>query len=154
LRLEGCQIVGVCNRSPLKAKQFCERFSIGRYFTDVAELLDTRRPDIVHITTSPASHFDLAKFCLEHSCHVYVEKPFTLNAEQAQGLIAAADRRGVKLTVGHNNQFSPVARRMRALVQSGYLGGPPVHIESNYSYDLRDPVYARTFLDDKTHWVR
>ena len=153
-RIEGCEIVGVCNRSPLKAKQLYERFPVKRYFTDVTELVDKARPDIVHITTSAESHFDVARFCLEQGCHVYVEKPFTLYAEQAQRLIDVANGKGVKLTVGHNDQFSHAARRMRALVQSGYLGGPPVHMESYYSYDLGDPRYARALLGDKNHWVR
>ena len=43
---------------------------------------------------------------------------------------------------------------MRALVESGYLGGPPVHMESYYGYDLGDPSYARALLGDKQHWVR
>lgn len=154
LKLRGCEIVGVCNRSALKAKQFYERFPVKRYFTDLTELVDMVRPDIVHITTSAESHFDVARFCLEQGCHAYIEKPFTLNAEQAQRLIEMANRRGVKLTVGHNNQFSQVARRMRRLVQSNYLGGLPVHIESYYSYNLDDPTYARAFLGDKNHWVR
>ena len=153
-RIEGCEIVGVCNRSPLKAKQLYERFPVKRYFTNVTELVDKARPDIVHITTSAESHFDVARFCLEQGCHVYVEKPFTLYAKQAQRLIDVANGKGVKLTVGHNDQFSHVARRMRALVQSGYLGGPPVHMESYYSYDLGDPRYARALLGDKNHWVR
>ena len=153
-RIEGCEIVGVCDREPLMAKQLYERISAKAYFTDLTELLDKARPDVVHITTPAESHFDIARFCLEQDCHVYVEKPFTLYAEQAQRLVELAERKGVKLTVGHNDQFSHVARRMRALVQSGYLGGPPVHMESYYSYDLGDPSYARALLGDKHHWVR
>ena len=53
-----------------------------------------------------------------------------------EALIALADEKGLKLTAGHDDQFSHVARRMRALVQSGYLGGAPVHMESYYCYDL------------------
>ena len=154
LRLKGCEIVGVCDRSLSKAKHFHERFAVKRYVTNLTELVDHDRPDVVHVTTSAESHFDVARFCLEHGCHVYVEKPFTLNAGDAERLVGVATSRGVKLTVGHNNQFSPAARRMRALVQSGYLGGPPVHLESYYSYDLGDPTYARAFLADKNHWVR
>jgi predicted dehydrogenase len=108
----------------------------------------------VHITTPAESHFDIARFCLEQGCHVYVEKPFTLYADQAELLINLAERKRLKLTVGHNDQFTHVARRMRALVQTGYLGGTPVHIESYYSYDLGDPSYARALLGDKNHWVR
>src|SRR5262249_46705792 len=84
----------------------------------------------------------------------YVEKPFTLYAAEAQKLLELAEQKSLKLTVGHNDQFSHVARRMRALVKSGYLGGNPVHMESYYSYDLSDPSYARALLGDKNHWVR
>jgi predicted dehydrogenase len=153
-RIKGCEIVGVCDREPLMAQQLAERFPVKRCFTDVAELLDTARPDVVHITTPAESHFDLARFCLEQGCNVYVEKPFTLYLQEAEQLVKLAERKRVKLTVGHNDQFSHVARRMRALVQSGYLGGPPVHMESYYSYDLGDPSYARALLGDKNHWVR
>jgi predicted dehydrogenase len=153
-RVEGCEIVGVCDREPLMAKQLHERFPVKRYFTDLTELLSEARPDVVHITTPPESHFDIARHCLGHGCHVYVEKPFTLYAEQAQRLVDLADEKALKLTVGHNEQFSHVARRMRALVKSGYLGGAPVHMESHYGYDLGDPSYARALLADKQHWVR
>ena len=61
-RIEGCEIVGVCDREPLMAKQLCERFPVKRYFTDLAELLDKARPDVVHITTPAESHFDVANF--------------------------------------------------------------------------------------------
>jgi predicted dehydrogenase len=60
----------------------------------------------------------------------------------------------VKLTVGHNQQFSNVAREMRELVAGGYLGGPPAHVESYDGYDLGDVHYARAVLNDHNHWVR
>ena len=153
-RIQDCEVVGVCDREPLMAEQLYERFRIGRYYTRLADLLEQVRPDVVHITTPPESHFDLARYCLEQGCHVYVEKPFALYAEQAEQLIELAESRGLKLTVGHNDQFSHVARRMRSLVASGYLGGKPVHMESYYGYDLGDPSYARALLGDKQHWVR
>src|SRR2546426_1671993 len=153
-RIKGCEIVGVCDREPLMARQLHERFPVKRYFSDLTELLSDARPDVVHITTPPESHFDIARFCLEWGCHVYVEKPFTLHEEEAKILVALANERRLKLTVGHDDQFSHVTRRMRTLVQNGYLGGVPVHMESYYCYDLGDPGYARSLLGDKQHWVR
>lgn len=153
-RLSGCEIVGACDREPLMAKQFYERFPVAQCYTGAEELVMDARPDVVHITTPPASHFPIAKCCLENGCHVYVEKPFALNEEEAQALIDIAMKRGMKLTVGHNYQFNPAARRMRALIHEGYLGGAPVHMESYYGYDLGDPSYARALLGDKYHWVR
>ena len=153
-RIAGCEIVGVCDREPLMAKQLYERFPIKQYYSDLGELLTNARPDVVHITTPPASHFDLAKLCLEQGAHVYVEKPFTLNFRDAEALVALAGEKGLKLTAGHDDQFSHVARRMRGLVQSGYLGGSPLHMESYYCYDLSEPGYAKALLGDKQHWVR
>lgn len=150
----GCEIAGICDREPLMAKQLCERFPIQASFTSVDELLDQTKPDVVHITTPPEGHYEIAKLCLQQGCHVYVEKPFTVYAWQAQELTELAERKSLKLTVGHNYQFTHVARRMRALINSGYLGGSPVHMESHYCYDLTDPSYAKALLGDKNHWLR
>jgi predicted dehydrogenase len=153
-RLKDCKIVAVCDREPLMAKQLCDRFPIERNFTDSTEMLRASHPDVVHITTPPEGHFELARLCLEHGANVYVEKPFVVYVQQAQELIDIADGKGLKLTAGHNYQFSPAARRMRELVKSGYLGGNAVHIESYYGYNLADPSYARALLGDRQHWVR
>lgn len=152
-RIEGCQIVGVVDREPLMAQQLSERFPVQRHFSDVGTLLSETRPDVVHITTPPASHFDLAMLCLDRGCHVYVEKPFTLFAKDARTLLAHAEARGLKVTVGHDAQFGPAARRMRTLVEEGYLGDGPLHIESYYGYELGEG-YARAILGDADHWVR
>jgi predicted dehydrogenase len=153
-RIKGCEIVAVCDREPLMARQLFERFPVKSYFSDLTQLLDEARPDVVHITTPPASHFGIAKTCLERGCHVYAEKPFTINEDEAHTLIALASERKRKITVGHDDQFSHVARRMRTLVQSGFLGGGPVHMESYYCYELGQTGYAGALLGDKRHWVR
>ena len=153
-RIKGCEIVGVCDKEPLMARQLYERFPVKRYFSDLTALLSEAQPDVVHITTPPESHFEIARVCLEQGCHVYVEKPVTLRADEAQVLVARANERGLKLTAGHDAQFSHAARRMRTLVQSGYLGGRAVHMESYYGYDLGDSGYARALLGDRRHWIR
>jgi predicted dehydrogenase len=153
-RINSCEIVGVCDKEPLMARQLYERFPVKNHFSDLATLLSDARPDVVHITTPAETHFNIARLCLENGCHIYVEKPVTLNAADAHTLIALAEKKNLKLTAGHDDQFSHVARRMRALVNSGYLGGAPVHMESHFCYDLSDPAYARALLSDKQHWVR
>src|SRR3989449_10889923 len=47
-RIKGCEIVGVCDREPLMARQLHERFPVKRYFSDLTELLSDARPDVVH----------------------------------------------------------------------------------------------------------
>lgn len=153
-RIRGCEIVGVCDREPLMARQLHERFPVGQPFTDLTELLRAVKPDVVHITTPPDTHLAIAERCLEEGSHVYVEKPFTITEDQATKLIALAKKRKLKVTAGHDDQFRHSARRMRALVESGYLGGEPVHMESYYGYELGKAGYAGALLGDRNHWVR
>jgi predicted dehydrogenase len=58
------------------------------------------------------------------------------------------------LTVGHNLQFTPEMLELRRLISEGFLGGPPVHVESHFSYDLGDASYVRPLLSSGDHWVR
>ena len=153
-RTADCAIVAVCDRELLMATQLGERFGISRCFSDPKEMLRAVSPEIVHITTPPKSHYSLAKQCLEAGSHVYVEKPFTITASEAKTLIELAKSCGLKITVGHNYQFTLEMLEMRRLVNDGALGGKPVHSESYWSYDLGDLGYASAFLGSRTHWVR
>jgi predicted dehydrogenase len=153
-RIPETEIVGVCDNEPLMAKQMAERFKIKHEFSDARAMLESVPLDVIHITTPPASHFPLAKMCLEAGLHVYVEKPFTLDASEAEELFRLAEINGRKITAGHNAQFTPAMVRMRQLVKAGYLGGKPVHLECHYCYAFSDPGYAKALLGDHDHWVR
>jgi len=77
-----------------------------------------------------------------------------VNTEEAEDLIRTAEARNLKITAGHNAQFSLAALRMRELVKEGFLGSAPVHMESYYCYNLSNASYAKALLGDKNHWVR
>jgi len=151
--IRGARIVGVCDREELMAKQLFDRYPIDGFFCDINQILKKAKPDIVHVTTPGQSHFNIAKKCLEKGCHVYVEKPFTMNTEEAIELISIAEKKGLKLTAGHDDQFSHCAIRMRRLISDGYLGGSPLHMESYYCYEMSG-AYALALLGDKQHWIR
>jgi len=136
------------------ANQLAERLRVPQSYADVEEMLRAAKPDVAHITTPPQSHFVLAKRCLESGVHVYLEKPFTITAPEAKSLIQFAEECGLKITVGHNYQFTLEMLEMRRLVGEGFLGGPPLHLESFWSYNLEDSVYAGSFLGSRRHWVR
>jgi len=136
------------------AKQLGERCHVSQCFSDVQEMLRIATPQVVHITTPPQSHFQLARQCLEFGSHVYIEKPFTVTAAEAEGLIQSAEERGLKVTAGHNYQFTLEMMEMRRLVREGFLGGPPAHVESYWSYDLGDISYVAPMVSNSGHWVR
>jgi predicted dehydrogenase len=152
--LPGCELVAACDTDELMAAQFAERFDVAHVYTDAREMLQSGNVDAVHITTPAQSHYPLARLSLEAGCHVYVEKPFSLNSSQADDLLSMAKDRGLRITVGHNLQFSPEALRMRQLVRDGFLGGPPVHMDCIQCYSHDDPTYGKAVLGDPDHWVR
>jgi predicted dehydrogenase len=153
-RIKGCEIVGVCDTEEMMAKQLFERIPAKGFYSDIDTFLTSAKPDVVHITTPPQSHLAIGLKCLEHGAHILVEKPFTINTDEARILFDAATKADRKVTVGHDGQFSPVARRLRNLVKEDYLGGDPVHMESYWCYDLSDPTYAKALLADTQHWAR
>lgn len=153
-RIPDCRIVAVCDQEPLMARQLAERFKIPGVFSNADEMLKAVSPDVVHITTPPQSHYALARKCLEAGSHVYLEKPFTVTSEEAESLIEIAEHKDVKITAGHNLQFTLEMLEMRRLIREGFVGGEPAHLESYFSYDLGDPTYAKGLLQDQNHWVR
>jgi predicted dehydrogenase len=153
-RIPDCRIVSICDRELLMARQLGERFGISECFSDLQEMLQTTSPNVVHITTPPQSHFALANQCLEFGSHVYLEKPFTITADEAELLIQLADRRHLKITAGHNLQFTLEMLEMRRLVKQGFLGEKPIHLESHFCYDLGDTAFVGALLGSRDHWVR
>jgi predicted dehydrogenase len=146
--------VSLCDQELLMAKQLGERFDISACFSDLTEMLRETSPDVVHITTPPQSHFSLARQCLKAGSNVYLEKPFTLTADDANSLIELAKSCDLRITAGHNYQFTLEMLEMRRLVEQGFLGGRPIHLESFWSYNLGDSLYAGSFLGSRTHWLR
>ncbi|HET9195395.1 MAG TPA: Gfo/Idh/MocA family oxidoreductase [Vicinamibacterales bacterium] len=153
-RIPDATVVGTCDRELLMAQQLAERNGIPHFSSDVRTLLADARPDIVHITTPPEGHYSLALQCLDAGVHVYVEKPFTLTAAEASVVIERARARGRQVTAGHNLQHTWENVEARELIRQGFLGGPPVHIESHYNYSFGDAPYAKALLGDRQHWVR
>lgn len=153
-QIADCEIVAACDRELLMAQQLAQRFPVRAAFADLSAMLDSAKPDVVHITTPPQSHFEIARRCLDRGCHVYIEKPFACTADEATQLIGLARERNLLVTAGHDDQFRHAARRMRALVRTGYLGEGPKHLESYYGYDIGSAGYAKALLGDPQHWVR
>ena len=153
-RIPDCEIVAVCDRELLMAQQLGERIGVAPSYSDLEEMLETARPDVVHITTPPQSHFSLARQCLEFGTHLYLEKPLTITATEAESLIDFAESCGLKITAGHNYLFTLEMLQMRKLIKAGFLGGPPIHLESYWSYELGDTSYVAPMLGNRNHWVR
>ena len=145
------QLVACCDREPLMAEQLAARYRIPRHYARFEELLERERPDVVHVTTPPASHLPLAGWALDAGCHVYVEKPLAPTAREAQALVERAVAAKRQLTTGWTYHFDPPALEMRRLVAAGVVG-EVVHLDSFYGYQL-EGQFGAALLADPDHWV-
>ena len=102
--LEAVELVGVCDIDHAGGRAFAETYGT-EFFAEYRALLG--KVDAVTIAASTSAHFELARFFLEHDVHVLVEKPMTRTSTEAAILTELADRRGLKLQVGHVERFNP-----------------------------------------------
>ena len=98
--------------------------------TDVAEVLTSPSIDAVAIVTPVWTHFELAKAALENGKHVFVEKPFTSTAQQAEELVELAARKNLRIMVDHTFLFTGAVKKIRELVDKGTLG-PLLYFDSS-----------------------
>src|SRR5262245_1165752 len=80
--MDAVQVPAICDISPIRAEATAERFGIDKWYTDYRKLLADYRPDLVHITTPPSSHFEIAHDCLAMGLNILCEKPITVDYEQ------------------------------------------------------------------------
>ncbi len=95
--------MGACEPDVERRARVSQRFRVQAAYPDPETLLEEEKPEIVIIGTPPASHKDLCLLALEYGAHVFCEKPFASTVEEADQVIATADRKGLLVEV--NNQY-------------------------------------------------
>jgi len=74
------------------------------------------------IATPPASHYKIAKECLEKGHHVLVEKPIALKSEHVEELIAISDKNDLILMTGHTFEYNSAVKMLKDIIDSGEIG--------------------------------
>ena len=120
--LEGCQVVGVCDQSPAAMRRIKQAHPDLNVTTNCSDLLESKEIDAVAVVTPVCTHFDLAKAALQNGKHVFVEKPFTATARQAEELVELAERKNLKIMVDHTFLFTGAVRKIPELIDEGVLG--------------------------------
>jgi predicted dehydrogenase len=92
-------------------------------FPTIEELLDN--VDAVSVATPTSTHHDVAMTVLAAGKHLFIEKPITETASQAEDLIQIARQKKLKIQVGHIERFNP------ALLSIDHLKLEPLFIESH-----------------------
>ena len=136
--LPDVELVAICDLSPAIAEAAAERYSISAWFTDYRAMLDKARPDVVHITTPPTSHFGLALDSLDAGAHVIVEKPATRNFEELETLVGRARETGRHFVEDYNYVFNYAPQQILRRIESREFGAV-THVEVLICLDILGP---------------
>jgi predicted dehydrogenase len=90
--------------------------------TNPMDVILSANIDAIAVITPVWTHYELTKAALENGKHVFVEKPFTSNAEQGQELIDLALRNNLRIMVDHTFLFTGAVRKIHQLLDEGTLG--------------------------------
>lgn len=126
--LADAEVVAVSSRDQARAAAFAADLGISRAYGDEDGVLGYLRlaadPDVevVYVATPHGQHHEVTKALLEAGKHVLVEKSFTINAAEAEDLVATARKRGVFLMEAVWTRFLPAYRRTLEILKSGEIG--------------------------------
>jgi len=121
-QLEEVEVVSVCDKSAASRRRVKAAHPHVHVTADLDELMSSPQIQAIAVITPVWTHYELAKTALEHGKHVFVEKPFTSNAAQAEELIDLAAKKNLKIMVDHTFLFTGAVQKIKSLLHEGSLG--------------------------------
>jgi predicted dehydrogenase len=120
--LPEAEVLAVGSRSEASAAAFAGEKEIPRHYGAYEGLAEDPDVDVVYVATPHPFHAENAELCLRAGKAVLCEKPFTLNAAEAERVVGLARERGLFLMEGMWTRFFPLMQEVRRLVTEGTIG--------------------------------
>jgi predicted dehydrogenase len=122
LMANGFTIAAVGSRSQDSADAFAEQYGIASAYGSYEELVADPRVHVVYVSTPHPYHAQNATLALAAGKHVLVEKPFTINAAEARGVVALAKQNGLVVLEAMWTRWLPHMVRLREVIAEGLIG--------------------------------
>ncbi|MCJ7471867.1 MAG: Gfo/Idh/MocA family oxidoreductase [Actinobacteria bacterium] len=122
IEIDGFDSVYGCDFNESMLEKNKKKFPSMKIAKDYDDILKNKEIECVFICTPPATHYELAKKALDHNKNVMIEKPLTVDIQEAEDLIRLSEKRSLKLMVGHTFEFSPAVNKIKEIIDSRLLG--------------------------------
>ena len=116
------EVVAVYARNGEKAKAFAEKYTIPQWYDDIDAILEKSGCEVVDICLPNYLHATTAIKAAEAGKHIIIEKPLAITLEEADSMIEACKKAGVKLMYAEELCFAPKYERVRQMVNEGAIG--------------------------------
>ena len=139
------QLRGIASRNKQRAEEAARGLGMPRAYGSYEELLADKEIEAVYIPLPNHLHAEWVKKAADAGKHILCEKPFAMNAQEAEQAIAHAKGKGVLVMEAFMYRFHPQWKRAREIVKAGEIG--TVHVVSTlFSFMLKDPTNIRNIL--------
>jgi len=139
-------VAAIASRDAERAARTAASFGIARSYGNYQALLDDPEIEAIYNPLPNHLHVEWTVKALEAGKHVLCEKPIALNAAEAQAIISARDRSGMRVIEAFMVRFHPQWQRVRALVRAGRIGSVRA-IQSAFVFSVLDPNNVRNRAD-------
>ncbi len=129
--IPGVQVSYLCDRDEAAGARVSRTMPHARVTANLDDLLAAPDLDAIALATPVSTHAEMAVQVLEAGKHCFVEKPLAQSAADAERAVAAAERSGRLLMVGHLLEYHPGVHRLKELTDSGELGEEIYYIYGN-----------------------
>jgi predicted dehydrogenase len=137
-RLVGIKVEAVGSRSIDRAIAYAAKHGISKAYGSYRELVSDPELDVIYISTTHNAHVENAKLALEAGKHVLLEKPFTLNANEARQLVELARSKKVFLMEAMWTRFLPNHVDLFQKLSEGLIGKPLYLLADHNQYLPRE----------------
>lgn len=118
----GARVVAISDPDEGSLRRAEQAFPSARMERNYRSLLTAPDIDAVAIVTPVSSHFEIAQEALLNGKHIFIEKPFTASAVQAEQLIELAEKKRLQIMVDHTFLFTGAVTKIKELIDDGVLG--------------------------------
>lgn len=143
-KTENGVLSSVCGRSEKKVKDFCEKYNIENYYTNIDEFLNSDKFDAVYIATPHSHHMEYAKKCIKAKKHVLCEKPFSYNYETSKEVLEMAKENNVFIMEALWTLFLPAVNKAKAWIKEGRIGKVKL-ITANFGFVSEEDINSRLY---------
>ncbi len=138
------EVVAVGSRTQASADRFADRFSIRRRHTGYEALAADPEVDAIYVATPHNFHREHTILALRHGKHVLCEKPFAINAAEAQEMVDVAREAGIFLMEAMWSRFLPIIVEVRRLIADGAIGAVQM-IQADFGFRASFNPASRLF---------
>lgn len=116
------EVIGVYARNADKVKAFAEKHHVPKWYTDIDDIINESRCDIIDICLPNFLHAEAAIKAAKAGKQIIIEKPLAVTLEEADAMIDACKKAGVRLMYAEELCFAPKYERVRHMVKEGAVG--------------------------------